>query len=162
MPVTVAITAPSRSYNGGGVVVLGDFRKFILRGNVVDLAIAVVIGAAFGAVVSALVEDIITPLIAAIGGQPDFSRLVVRINGSTLRYGHFLNAAISFLMIATVVFYGIVLPVNHLLERFAPKTPDPVPTRSCPECLSDVPRAARRCAFCTSQLSPALPVDPNP
>ncbi len=133
---------------------IADFRKFILRGNVVDLAIAVVIGASFGAVVSALVTDIITPLIAAVGGQPDFSRLVFTINGSVFQYGHFLNAALSFAMIATVVFFGIVLPMNHLLERFSPKSPDPTPTRRCPECLSDVPREARRCAFCSSTLPP--------
>jgi large conductance mechanosensitive channel len=138
---------------------IGEFRKFILRGNVVDLAIAVVIGASFGAVVAALVADIVTPLIAAIGGQPDFSRLIFTINESVFHYGHFLNAMLSFLMVATVVFFGMVMPMNTLLERFSPKTPGPTPTRRCPECLSDVPRAARRCAFCTSQLPPSATED---
>jgi large conductance mechanosensitive channel len=129
------------------------FRDFILRGNVVDLAIAVVIGAAFGAVVAALVKDLITPLIAAIGGQPDFSALDFTINKSTFRYGDFLNAVIAFLIIAAVIYFLVVVPINRLMARR--KTDEPVGplTRECPECLSKIPRAARRCAFCTAQVA---------
>jgi large conductance mechanosensitive channel len=132
-----------------------DFKAFILRGNVVDLAIAVVIGAAFGAVITALVEDFITPLIAALGGQPDFSALSFTINDSIFRYGHFLNAVISFLIIAAVVFFLVVVPLNALVARSRREpTPDPT-TRKCPECLSEIPLAARRCAFCTAEVEPA-------
>ncbi|MBF6598922.1 MAG: large conductance mechanosensitive channel protein MscL [Dehalococcoidia bacterium] len=130
-----------------------DFRDFILRGNVVDLAVAVVIGAAFGAVVTALVSDIITPLIAAIGGQSDFSALRFTLNSSTFRYGSFINALISFLVIAAVVFFLVVLPVNKLMEKYLSKPPTEPTTRPCPFCLSDVPMAASRCAFCTSEIA---------
>jgi large conductance mechanosensitive channel len=136
--------------------VVKDFRQFILRGNLVDLAVAVVIGAAFGAVVSALVADLITPLIAAIGGKPDFAGLAFTINGSTFRYGHFLNALLSFLIIAVVVFFLVIKPVNALLARARTEPPvDPPSTRKCPECLSEIPTEARRCAFCTAQVEPA-------
>lgn len=135
--------------------VANDFKAFILRGNVIDLAIAVVIGAAFGAVVTAFVEDFVTPLIAALGGQPDFSALSFTINGSIFRYGHFLNAVISFLIIAAVIFFFVVVPLNTLIARSRREpTPDPS-TRKCPECLSEIPIAARRCAFCTVQVEPA-------
>lgn len=137
---------------------LKDFKQFILRGNVVDLAVAVVVGAAFGAIVTALVADFITPLIAAItnstGGKTDFSKLYFTINGSQFLYGHFLNAIISFLLIAAVVFFLIVQPVNHLANRAKRKdepSPDPT-TKKCPECISEIPIAATRCAFCTSKL----------
>ena len=135
---------------------LREFKEFVLRGNVIDLAIAVVIGAAFGAVVTALVEDFITPLIAAIGGQPDFSALDFTINESRFAYGHFINAVISFLIIAAVIFFFVVKPMNALLERARrqPTTPDPT-TRKCPECMSEIPVAARRCAFCTAEVAPA-------
>jgi large conductance mechanosensitive channel len=130
-----------------------DFKAFILRGNVVDLAVAVVIGAAFGAVVTAFVEDLVTPLIAAIGGEPDFSALDFTINDSTFRYGDFINKVISFLIIAAVIFFFVVVPINALMERYG-KGPPPEPSvKQCPECLSDVPIAARRCAFCTSQIA---------
>jgi len=132
-----------------------DFREFLLRGNVVDLAVAVVIGAAFGAVVTALVSDFITPLIAAIGGQPDFSALDFTINDSTFRYGHFLNQLISFVVIAAVVFFFVVVPVNKLMERRKTERPADPTTKDCPRCLSSVPLGATRCAFCTSELSPA-------
>jgi large conductance mechanosensitive channel len=132
-----------------------DFRQFILRGNLVDLAVAVVIGAAFGAVVTALVTDLITPLIAAIGGKHDFSRLTFTINGSRFLYGAFINALIAFLVIALVVFYFVIKPVNALMERLRPERPVEQVTRSCPECLSEIPIAARRCSFCTSEVTPA-------
>ena len=130
-----------------------DFKKFILRGNAVDLAVAVVIGAAFGAIVTALVKDIITPLIGAIGGQPDFSNLSLVLNGSKLMYGDFLNAVISFVLIAGVIFFLVVQPLNHLLSRATRNqdTPDPT-TKKCPECLSEVPLKAKRCAFCTTKI----------
>jgi large conductance mechanosensitive channel len=134
---------------------LKEFRDFVLRGNVVDLAVAVVIGAAFGAVVTAFVADFMTPLIAAIGGQPDFSRLTFTINDSVFRYGDFLNRLISFLIIAAVVFFFVVRPLNKLMSRLKPEPPLDQHTRACPECLSDIPEAARRCAFCTAQVAPA-------
>ncbi|MCW2968369.1 MAG: mscL [Solirubrobacteraceae bacterium] len=134
---------------------LKDFRQFILRGNLVDLAVAVVIGAAFTAVVTALVKDLVTPLISAIGGNHDFSRLAFTIHHSRFAYGDFLNAAISFVLVAAVLFFLIVRPVNALLERLRPEPMVDAPTRACPECLSDIPQAARRCAFCTAKVGPA-------
>ncbi len=130
------------------------FRDFILRGNVVDLAIAVVIGAAFGNIVSALVKDLITPLIAAIGGQPDFSAISFTINNSKFLLGDFINSLISFLIIAAVVYYFVVLPVNRLMARFKPTTaPAPIETtRDCPFCTSKISKAATRCPFCTSEV----------
>ncbi len=130
-----------------------EFRQFLLRGNVVDLAVAVVIGAAFGGVVKAMVEDLMTPLIAAAGGTPDFSALKLTINGSAILYGDFLNAVIAFLVIAAVVFFFIVKPMNLLIERSRSEPPADPTTRKCPECLSEVPIEARRCAFCTSTLT---------
>jgi large conductance mechanosensitive channel len=132
-----------------------EFREFILRGNLVDLAVAVVLGVAFGAVISAVVADLITPLIAAIGGKPDFSALSFTINGSKFLYGDFLNALITFLTIAAVVFFLVIKPVNHLLSRLKPETKVDTETRECPRCLSDIPVAATRCAFCTSEVGPA-------
>lgn len=134
---------------------LKEFRDFVLRGNVVDLAVAVVIGAAFGALVTAFVADFVTPLIAAVGGQPDFSRLTFTINDSVFRYGDFINALISFLIIAAVVFFFVIKPLNTVMARLKPEPPLDQPTRPCPECLSDIPEAARRCAFCTAQVAPA-------
>ena len=133
-----------------------EFREFILRGNLVDLAVAVVIGTAFGAVITALVADVVTPLIAAFGGQPDFSRLRFEINGSTFRYGHFLNALFAFLTVAAVVFFFVLKPVNTLMARRKVDTPTDRQTRTCPECLSDIPVAATRCAFCTTKVGPPL------
>lgn len=132
-----------------------EFKQFLLRGNVVDLAIAVVIGAAFGAVVTALVQDLITPLIAAIGGQPDFSGLTFTINGSVFKYGHFVNAVIAFIVIALVVFFFIVRPLNALISRSRRQAPVDPTTRKCPECLSEIPVNARRCSHCTSVVSAA-------
>ena len=132
---------------------LGEFKQFVLRGNVIDLAVAVVVGAAFGAVVTSLVENIITPIIAAIGGQPDFAGLTFEVNGSVFRYGAFLNAVIAFLIIALVVFFLVVKPMNALLTRMRTEpSPDPLTTK-CPECLSEVQVGARRCPFCTSALA---------
>ncbi len=129
------------------------FREFILRGNLVDLAVAVVIGAAFGAVVTALVKDLITPLIGAIGGQPNFSGLAFTVNSSRFLYGEFINALLTFLIIAAVVYFFVVKPVAALIERLVPKK-ELGAQRECPECLSDIPAAARRCAFCSVAVSP--------
>ena len=135
---------------------LSDFKKFVLRGNVVDLAVAVVVGAAFTAVVTAFVVDLVTPLIAAIFGKTSFSDLSFTVNHSVFKYGSFLNALISFLIIATVVFFAVVIPLTALLRRMMRCPPrSPSPKRLCPECLSDIPVAARRCAFCTSEVSAA-------
>ncbi len=131
-----------------------DFKQFILRGNTVELAVAVVVGAAFGTIVSALVKDLITPLIAAIGGQPDFSHLYFTINHSKFLYGDFVNAVISFLIIAAVVFFLIVQPINKLIDRVnRSKTSEEPSEKKCPQCLSDIPRAAQRCKFCTAKLT---------
>jgi large conductance mechanosensitive channel len=132
-----------------------EFREFILRGNLVDLAVAVVLGTAFAVVVSALVADLVTPLIAAVGGKPDFSELSFTINGSVFRYGHFLNALLTFLIVAAVMFFLVIKPVNALLARRRTEPPTDAPTRDCPECLSEIPMAARRCAFCTAAVEPA-------
>jgi large conductance mechanosensitive channel len=128
-----------------------DFRAFLLRGNLVDMAVAIVIGLAFVAVVTAFVADLVTPLIAAIAGEPDFSALTFTINGSEFLYGAFINAVLAFVMVALVLFFFVVKPVNALATRRAPADPDS-PTRQCPECLSEIPAAARRCAHCTSQV----------
>ena len=129
------------------------FKEFMLRGNVVELAVAVVMGVAFTAVVTALVKDLLTPLIAALVGAPDFSAIVLDVNGSKLLIGDFMNALFSFLMIGIAVYFFVVLPVNALIARIrrgdAPADPT---TKKCPECLSEVAIAARRCAFCTSPL----------
>ena len=132
-----------------------DFKEFLLRGNLVELAVAVVIGVAFAALIDAFVQDLITPLIAAIGGQQDFSALTFTINDSVFRYGHFLNQLISFLIIAAVVYFLVVKPVNALMARRKTETPVDESVRECPECLSSIPAAARRCAFCTTELRAA-------
>lgn len=133
---------------------LKGFKEFILRGNVLDLAIAVVIGAAFSALVTALVKDLITPLIGAIVGKPDFSGWVVTMNGSDFLIGDFLNAVIAFALMAAAVYFFVVAPMNAWVERRRRGEAAAVPTtKQCPECLSEVPIAARRCAFCTSALS---------
>jgi large conductance mechanosensitive channel len=129
------------------------FKQFLMRGNVVDLAVAVVIGAAFGAVVTALVKDLITPLIAAVVGKPDFSAIVFTVNASKFMIGDFINALVSFFLIAAAIYFFVVLPVNTLMARLrrGEAPPDPT-TKECPECLSVIPIAARRCAFCTSPV----------
>ena len=127
---------------------LKGFRDFILRGNVIDLAVAVVIGAAFGAVVKSVVENLITPLIGMVGGTPDFSDL----KAGSVMVGKIINDILTFLITAAVVYFVVVLPLNRLMARFKPSEAAPPPKRPCPECLSDIPMAARRCAFCTAEL----------
>jgi large conductance mechanosensitive channel len=132
---------------------LREFRAFILRGNLVDLAVAVVIGTAFTAVVNAFVKDLVTPLIAAVGGDANFGNLAFTINGSRFAYGDFLNALLTFLLVAAVVFFLVIKPVNALLDALRTEPEVESPTRSCPECLSQIPGAASRCAFCTSEVA---------
>ena len=129
---------------------LKGFKEFLMRGNVVDLAVAVVMGGAFGAVVAALVKDLITPLIAALFGKPDFSAIVFEINGSKFMIGDFLNALVAFFLVATAIYFFVVVPVNAVMARMkrGEVPPDPT-TKKCAECLSEIPIAARRCAFCT-------------
>ncbi|KAB8186972.1 large conductance mechanosensitive channel protein MscL [Nonomuraea phyllanthi] len=127
------------------------FKQFLMRGNVVDLAVAVVIGAAFNAIVQSFVADLLTPLISAFGGLPDFSSLKVTIGRSSFMYGNFINALVSFLMVAGVVYFLVVKPYTHLRDRTAAKAESK--TRECPECLSEIPKAASRCAFCTTQVA---------
>jgi large conductance mechanosensitive channel len=136
---------------------LKGFKQFVFRGNVLDLAVAVVIGGAFVAVVTALVKDLVTPLIAAIFGKPNFSSLTFTVNHSQFKYGSFLNALLSFLIVATVVFFAVVVPLTALMRRLdVLPSEEPKPeTRECPECLSHIPVAARRCAFCTSEVATA-------
>ena len=132
---------------------LTGFRQFLLRGNVIDLAVAVVIGGAFGTVIAAMVKDLLTPLIAAVVAQPDFSAITFTVNGSQFLIGDFINALLAFVLISAAVYFFVVVPVNAIAARRArgEAPPDPT-TKKCPECLSEVPIAARRCAFCTSAL----------
>jgi large conductance mechanosensitive channel len=134
---------------------LKEFRTYLMRGNVVDLAVAVVIGVAFGAVVTALVDDIIMPIIGIFGGAPDFSTNTFSINGSEFKWGHFLTQLISFIIIAAVIFFLVIKPMNMLMERAkrGEGTPDPT-TRSCPECLGEIPIAATRCMYCAQPVAP--------
>ena len=134
---------------------VNEFRQFLLRGNVIDLAVAVVIGAAFGAVITSAVEDLITPVIAAVFGQPDFGGLDFTINDSVFRYGRFLNAVFAFVAIAAAVFFLVIVPVNELVQRSRREPPPDPTTKRCPECLSEIPLDARRCAFCTSEVGAA-------
>jgi len=129
---------------------LKGFRQFLLRGNVVDMAVGIVVGAAFGAVVTGFVKDLLTPFIAAIVKQPDFSAFTFTINGSKFLYGDFVNVAISFLIIAAAVYFFVVLPMNSLIARSRKEPPADPTTKKCAECLSDIPIGAKRCAFCTS------------
>ena len=130
---------------------LKGFREFILRGSVVDLAVGVVMGAAFGAVVTGFVKDLLTPLIAAVAGKPDFSAYAFVINGSKFLVGDFLNVFISFLLISLAVYFFVVIPVNHMMTRFNLNAP--AAKKVCPECQSEIPVAARKCAFCTSAVA---------
>lgn len=129
---------------------MSGFKKFLLRGNLVDLAVAVMIGAAFATLVTALTKDFITPLLAAIGGKPDFSTLNFTVNKSTFNYGDFINAVIAFVILAAVLYFFVVVPFSKLLERYKPAPDEPAPLKDCSECLSSIPAAAKKCAFCTS------------
>jgi len=132
---------------------LKGFKQFVFRGNVVDLAVAVVIGAAFGAVITSFVTNVLTPLIAAIVGKPDFSSFAFTLNGSVINYGLFLNALIAFLLIAAAIYFFVIAPMNAYVARSHRGEAPPDPTsKKCPECLSDIPIAAKRCAFCTTPL----------
>jgi len=135
--------------------IVRDFKAFLMRGNVVDLAVAVATGAALVAVVNSLVADIITPIIAAIGGKPDFSDLHFTINDSQFRYGSFINSIVSFVTIATAIFFFVVVPYNAFMARMRKEPPADPTTRKCPECLSEIPLDAHRCAYCTSEVAPA-------
>jgi large conductance mechanosensitive channel len=128
---------------------LKEFKQFLLRGNVVDLAVGVVIGAAFGTIVTALVSDLLTPFIAAIVKVPDFSGLSFTINGSKFMYGHFINALISFLLVSSAIFFFVVKPMNILVSRSRKEPPADPTTKKCKECLSEIPVEAKRCSFCT-------------
>jgi large conductance mechanosensitive channel len=132
---------------------LDGFKKFILRGNVVDMAVGVVVGAAFGGVVTALTKDLLTPLIAAVVGKPDFSAIHFTVNGSLFPVGDFINACVSFLLISAAIYFFVVTPVNALVARMRkdPVPPDPT-TKKCPECLSEIPIDARRCMHCTQPV----------
>jgi large conductance mechanosensitive channel len=132
----------------GGIMLKG-FRDFVLRGNVVDLAVAVILGAAFNAIVTSLVTDVLNPLIAATVGKPDFSSVILNIHGGHIKVGSFMNATVSFLIVASVVYFAIVLPLNALQSRLKKPAPEaPSTLKTCPECLSEIPLAARRCAHC--------------
>lgn len=130
----------------------GGFRQFLLRGNVVDLAVGVVVGAAFGSVVTAFTKDLLTPLIAAVVAKPDFSAIQFTVNGSKFLLGEFVNAIVSFVIIAAAVYYMVVLPVNALVSRSRKEPPADPTTQKCPQCLSEIPIGAKKCAFCTSAL----------
>ena len=132
---------------------LKGFRDFILRGNVVDLAVAVILGGAFNAIVGSLVGDVLNPLIAATVGKPDFSSVILNVHGGHIKVGNFLNAVVSFLIVASVVYFAIVLPLNAAMARLKKPAPAAAPTtKSCPECLSEIPLAARRCAHCAQPV----------
>jgi large conductance mechanosensitive channel len=131
----------------------GGFKQFLLRGNVVDLAVGVVVGAAFGGVVTALTKDLLTPLIAAVVGKPDFSAIQFEINSSKFLIGDFVNALISFVIISAAVYYMVVLPVNALVSRSHKEPPADPTTKKCPECLSEIPIQAKRCAHCAVALT---------
>jgi large conductance mechanosensitive channel len=135
---------------------ISGFQKFLLRGNVIDLAVGIVIGASFTAVVQALVKGIITPFIGLFGGQPDFANYVVTVNNSRFAIGDFINAVISFVILAAVIYFLIVLPVNAMMDKFKPE-PEPAPTKPCPECMTKIHEDARRCPQCTAQLLPPSP-----
>jgi large conductance mechanosensitive channel len=133
---------------------LKGFRDFILRGNVMDLAVAVIIGAAFTAIVTALTTNIINPLMGAVIGKPNFDYLILHVHGGAVEYGKFITAFINFLLIAGVVYFFLVLPTQYLLKRFnPPAAEEPPATKACPECLADIPLAAKRCKFCTQPVA---------
>lgn len=131
---------------------LKGFRNFILRGNVMDLAVAVIIGAAFTSIVTALTTNIINPLLGAIIGKPNFDYLVAHVHGGDIKYGTFLTAVVNFLLISLVIYFILVLPTQHLLKKFNPPAAAPPPTRACPQCMGDIPAAATRCKYCTQPV----------
>ena len=132
---------------------LKGFKDFILRGNVVDLAVGVMIGAAFNSLVTALVKDLLTPLVAAIFKQPDFSTMTFTVNGSQFFYGDFLNAIVAFLLVAAAIYFFVVVPINKLSSRLKKGPPAEAITKVCPECLSSIPAKASRCAYCTASIT---------
>ncbi len=129
------------------------FRDFILRGNVMDLAVAVIIGTAFSAIITALTANIINPLLGALIGKPNFDYLVATVNGGEIKYGTFFTACVNFLLIAAVVYFFMVLPAQHLMKKYNPPEPEPPATKACPQCLGDIPAAATRCRFCTQPVA---------
>ena len=151
-----------QQFEGGARKTLGGFRTFLLRGNVVDLAVGVMIGAAFGAIVTALTTDVITPIIPSAGASLAQLQYKIPWTGQFIKIGLFIQAIISFLILAFVIYFFIVLPINSLMNRYKPheKPSEPAPTRDCPYCLSNIPAAATRCAFCTSPLPPPAPMQP--
>ncbi|HTW21931.1 MAG TPA: large conductance mechanosensitive channel protein MscL [Mycobacteriales bacterium] len=134
---------------------VSGFKKFLLRGNVVDLAVAVVIGAAFGALISAFTTDLLTPIISAIAGKASFTGLSFTIHHSVFLYGAFLDAVIAFVILAAVVYYFVVVPIGALMDRYKPTPDEPTPVRDCPHCMSSIPEAATVCAFCTRDVAAA-------
>lgn len=153
-----------QQFEGGARKTLGGFRAFLLRGNVVDLAVGIMIGSAFTAIVMALVNDIITPLIPVAGTSLSNLKTTAPVTGKPVLLGAFIQAVISFLILALVIYFFIVLPVNALMNRYKPheKPSEPAPTRDCPYCLSSIPAAATRCAYCTSPLPPPAPAQQAP
>ena len=153
--MTAAVRKGGSLGEGCRLLRINEFKTFVLRGNVIDLGVAVVMGVAFKSVIDSLVANMMTPMIAAIGGSSDFSALTFTVNGSQLGYGNFINVMISFVITAALVFYVIVTPTNHLVSRFAEEeTPEPT-TRKCPFCVSEISRRASRCPHCTAELEPA-------
>jgi large conductance mechanosensitive channel len=134
---------------------MAGFKKFLLRGNVVDLAVAVVIGAAFGAVVAAFVKDLITPIVGAFAGKANFSKLHFTIHQAQFHYGDFLNVLLAFVIVAAVIYFFVVLPLNRLMDRYKPAPDEPTPTRDCPHCVSSIPETATVCAYCTRDVATA-------
>lgn len=148
----VANAVDSKKQKEKEIKVLKGFRDFILRGNVMDLAVAVIIGVAFTAIVTALTDNIIKPLLGAIIGQPDFGYLVAYVNGGKIMYGNFITAIINFLILAAVVYFLLVLPTQYLLKKFNPEKAEPPTMKPCPQCQSDIPIAATRCKYCTQPV----------
>jgi large conductance mechanosensitive channel len=129
-----------------------EFKEFLLRGNVIDLAVGIAIGVAFAGVVNSLVDDLIMPIVAALGGEPDFSGLDFTINDAVFRYGNFITVLVSFIILAAAIFFFVVKPANYLIQRSRTEAPADPTVKKCPECLSEIPLEARRCAFCTSEV----------
>ena len=136
---------------------LREFKEFLLRGNVIDLAVGIAIGVAFAGVVNSLVDDLIMPIVAALGGEPNISNLDFTINDAVFRYGHFITVLVAFVILAAAIFFFVVKPANYLIQRSRTEEPADPSVKKCPECLSEIPLEARRCAFCTSEVGvPAM------